>query len=108
MVITDMETWLLDNSDRVIRYWVYKRMFTPYERKECFEDESIYDNDECTFAYIREAIDLGNGNWMLGLQPLYDGDDSLVMLEYRPLSEIAIEYFPSDTKKFREGFEDDE
>lgn len=97
--ITDMETWMLDNSDRIYRFWIYKKVFTPYEQRMCFEDESPYEEDECTFAYIREAIDLGGGNWFIGFQPIYGDDKDFQMLIYHRLSDIELEYFPSDMEK---------
>ena len=36
--ITDFETWLLHYGDRLYRYLVYKKMFTPYEQQQAFED----------------------------------------------------------------------
>ena len=106
--ITDMETWVLDNSNRIYRYWVYKKMFTPYEQDKCFSDESVYEDDECVFAYIREAIDLGSGNWLIGLQPIYDDDTDFQTLEYHKLSDIELAYFPSDVDRFKGGCDEDE
>ena len=63
--ITDMETWLLDNGDRLFRYRVYRRMFTPYEQEKKYMDQSDFESDYHQFGYIEEAIDLGNGEWYL-------------------------------------------
>lgn len=38
--ITDMETWLLDNEDRIFRFTVYRRMFTPKEQAAQYFDET--------------------------------------------------------------------
>ena len=35
--ITDFETWLLDYGDRLYRYLVYKKMFTPYEQQQALK-----------------------------------------------------------------------
>lgn len=102
MIITDLETWLIDNDERIYRYFVYKRMFTPYEQQKAFEDETIFEDDYCTFAKITEAIDLGNGEWMLGLTGV-DGDtlELNTYTEYYKLSEIRLSYF-GDEKKIRD------
>lgn len=106
MVITDLETWLLDNDERIYRYLVYKRMFTPYEKQRAFEDETIFEDDYYTLAKITEAIDLGNGEWLLGFTSV-DRDTLRInqYTEYYKLSEIRLSYF-GDEKKIRD--EEDE
>ena len=74
-IITDFETWLLDYGDRLYRYLVYKRMFTPYEQQHAFEDESVYEDTHYELCQIAEAIDLG-GDWLLGLRTI--GEDGKV------------------------------
>ena len=78
MTITDLETFMLDNDDRIYRYVVYRRMFTPYEQEEKFQDESFYEDDHYTFARLNEAVELGNGEWLLGFRVIdeYTGEDS--------------------------------
>lgn len=74
--ITDFETWLLDYGDRLYRYLVYKRMFTPYEQQNAFEDESEYEDTHYELCQIAEAIDLG-GDWLLGLRTI--GEDRFMV-----------------------------
>ena len=86
--IADFETWLLDYGDRLYRYLVYKKMFTPYEEQHAFEDESVYEDYHYELCQIAEAIDLGNGDWMLGLRTVDDDGKVCGMIHYYKLSEI--------------------
>lgn len=94
--ITDFETWLLDYGDRLYRYLVYKKMFTPYEQQQAFEDESVYEDYHYELCQIAEAIDLGNGDWMLGLRTVDDDGKIYGMIHYYKLSEIRLAYFEND------------
>lgn len=98
--MTDFETWLHDvGYDRIFRVWKYKRMFTPYEQKEAFSDESIYEDDICDYIKIREAIELPDGDILLGLQTIEDSsdlEDENLYLTYCKLSQIELAYNPSD------------
>ena len=95
-VCTDLETWLLDFGDRIIRYLVYKKMFTPYEQKNAFVDESQYESNYYNYGIIEEVIDLGCGKWMLGIKQLsIDGEISEV-IEYYKLEDIKLCYFEKD------------
>lgn len=94
----DFETWWLDDGqDRLFRLLVYKRMFTPYEQENKFMDESEYEDTHYKFVYIREVIDLGNGDYLLGVQEKYD-DAIFDGLEYYRLSEIRLSYIPADVE----------
>lgn len=100
--MTDFNTWLLDvGYDRIFRVWKYKRMFTPYEQKEAFSDESIYEDDICDYVKIREAIELPDGDILLGLQTIEDSkdlDNEDSYLSYYRLSQIELTYSPDDQK----------
>lgn len=97
-MITDFETWLLDYGDRLYRYVVYKKMFTPYEEQNAFMDETCYEDNHYDLCVIQEAIDLGSGDWMLGLKSV--GEDGRVygMIHYYKLSEIRLALFDNDQK----------
>lgn len=103
MTITDLETWLIDNDERIYRYLVYKRMFTPYEQQRAFEDETIFEDDYYTLAKITEAIDLGKGEWLLGFTSV-DSDTLRInqYTEYYKLSEIKLSYFGDEKRKREE------
>ena len=95
-IITDFETWLLDWGDRTYRHLVYKKMFTPYEQQQAFSDESVYEDTYYQFCKIEEAIDLGNGDWLLGLRILNEDLEPHSTVEYYKLSEIRLSRFDDD------------
>ena len=99
--MTDFETWLHDNSDRIFRYWVYKRMFTPLEQDEKCSDQSYYEDDECYFGVIKEAIELPDGDILLGfVSPECEGTSSEGYTHYHKLSEITLDFCPGDMEYY--------
>lgn len=95
VMITDMETMLMDNSDRIWGYHVYRRMFTPYEQQRGFVDESCYEDEgNIRYGKIVEAIDIGNGEWLLGIRECWDeGKEELEysdFITYYALSELRL------------------
>ena len=95
-IVTDFETWLLDYGDRIYSYLVYKKMFTPYEQQKAFSDENIYEDSHYELCKIEEAIDLGNGEWLLGLRTIGDDGKIYSMVHYYKLSEIRLALFEND------------
>lgn len=94
----DFDTWLLDKGyDRILRMWKYKRMFTPYEQKEAFSDESLYVSNEAMFIKIKEAVELPDGDIMIGY--VICDPEPTDFIEYVRLSEIDLAYFPSDAEE---------
>lgn len=94
MCCTDMETWLSDNSDRIYRFMVYKKLFTPYEQEQKFSDESQFEDTHYRFGFIEEVIELGHGEWLLGLREIIDGE--VYDINYFKLSDIQLSYFEQD------------
>lgn len=94
MCCTDMETWFSDNSDRIYRFMVYKKLFTPYEQEQKFSDESQFEDTHYRFGFIEEAIELGHGEWLLGLREIIDGE--VYDINYFKLSDIQLSYFEQD------------
>lgn len=95
MLITDFETWLHDvGEDRLFRFLVYKRSYTPYEQAERFIDQTEFEDIMFSFGRIEEAIDLG-GDWLLGIRQEFDGDVSETV-EYYKLSEIRLSWRAKD------------
>ena len=108
-MITDMETFLLDFADdRVFRFWVYRRLFTPYEQQQAFIDETQFEDSHAQLGIIKEAIDLGNGDWLLGFQIVDDDGVSYGGIEYYKLSEIRLSYYEQDKYQQDEEGEMDE
>ena len=86
--MTDFETWLHDYGDRIYRYWVYRRMFTPEEQNAKYIYQSFYESDECLFGVIKEAIELPDGDVLLGIADVKAQES----LEYYRLSELRLAY----------------
>lgn len=95
MCCTDMETWFLDNSDRIYRFVVYKKLFTPYEQDKKFSDESQFEDTNYRFGFIEEAIELGQGEWLLGFREVIDGE-VCSYISYFKLSDIQLSFFEQD------------
>lgn len=104
-VITDMETWLLDFDERIFRFVVYKKLFTPYEQDKKFMDESQFEDTHFRFAFIEEAVELGNGEWLLGFREIIDRE-ICSNIDYYKLSDIQLSYFEIDQNMLKE--EEDE
>lgn len=95
--MTDFTTWLLDNDDRPYRYWAYKRMFTPEEQDAKYSDQSCFASDTCDIGYIVEAVELPDGDVLLGFEPAdLIGTEFAGSIHYYKLSEIRLEYCPTD------------
>lgn len=97
--VTDMETWLLDNDERIFRYLVYKKMFTPYEQEKAFIDESQFESDRYMFGKIEEAIELGSGEWLIGIRNIDDNNQLCNSISFYRLSDIKLEFFEEDQYK---------
>ena len=95
MCCTDMETWFLDNSDRIYRFVVYKKLFTPYEQDKKFSDESQFEDTNYRFGFIEEAIELGQGEWLLGFREVIDGE-VCSYISYFKFSDIQLSFFEQD------------
>lgn len=98
MIITDMETWLRDFDDRVYRFLVYKKMFTPFEQQNAFIDETQYEGNCYKLCLIKEAIDLGGGEWLLGLRPVFDDGEVSDHIVYHKLSDIKLTLYDEDSQ----------
>lgn len=107
MCCTDMETWFCDNSDRIYRFVVYKKLFTPYEQDKKFSDESQFEDDYFRFGLIEETIELGHGEWLLGFREVIDGE-VCSYISYFKLSDIQLSYFEKDQDMLKDEEEEDE
>ena len=89
----DIYTWLHDvGEDRLFRFVVYRRFYTPYEQEQKFSDESFYEDTHFTFGYIKELINLENGDYLIGFELADDDGTSFDTVEYYRLSEIRLSY----------------
>lgn len=104
-LITDFETWMLDvGFDRTFRMLEYRRVgdWTPLEMEKKWMDQSQYKDNHYTLIRIKEAIELPDGDILLGYidvtdaEFLEDFDLDKECIRYRKLSEIEINWFPED------------
>lgn len=101
----DFETFLIDNEDRMICFQVYKRVYTQYEQQKAFADETEYTSIEMEKGYIREAVNLCNGDWLLGIENVYEDFDSAdeeTYLTFYRLSELRMIYSSAIEKQTKE------
>lgn len=100
--MTNFETWMLDNDDRIYRYWVYKRMFTPRELEEKRRNQSCYEDDMYCYGRIEEAVELPDGDVLVAFSnPADDDDDDRKgILYFYKLSELRLVYDPTDKEEF--------
>jgi len=99
-----MADFLRTNPNRIYRYWIYRHSYTPYEQKQCFTDQSRYEQDQAHFGVLRETIKLGDGDLLLGFAEFIDEVseiyESSAVLAYYRLSDIHMVYIPHDTTDF--------
>lgn len=91
----DIKTFFKSIENRPIIYWVYKKMFTPYELDKKFMDESIYEDCHGTEGYIKEVILLPDNDILLGIARVFeDSEDNEYnyFVDYYKLSEIRMAY----------------
>ena len=101
--------FLQKNKDRLFRFWVYKRIFTPLEQEKKYIDECVYGDPHAHTGIIREAIVLPDNDLLLGFYipccDTVDEEDEYKHIDYYKLSEIRMEYRPVDMEEFYGGVE---
>ena len=91
------------NLGRIYRYWVYRRMFTPYEQKQAYMDESFFEQSRALFGVVREVVPLPNGDLLLGIADIAEdaselSADNRQMTDQR-LSDLQLMYMPLDAQE---------
>lgn len=76
-------------------------MFTPNEQAKQYVDQSLYEDDHCCYGVIKEAIELPDGDILIGFVDPYTEEDSIAYgyIDYHKLSEIALVYCPYDAEE---------
>jgi hypothetical protein len=101
--------FLEKNKDRLFRFWVYKRMFTPLEQEKRYLDQDVYEDYHAHTGIIKEAIVLPDNDLLLGFYIIAgttsEEEDPYRHLEYYKLSEIRMEYRPVDMEEYYGGDE---
>lgn len=101
--------FLEKNKDRIFRFWVYKRIFTPLEMEQKYIDQGEFEECRAKLGIIREIIILPDDDLLLGFYipstETADEEDEYRHLDYYKLSEIRMEYRPADMEEFYGGQE---
>ena len=86
-----MKEFFEKHKNKVFRYWQRKRIWTPYDL-ECKDPyQSEYVDDECSYGYIIEVVDLGY-DWLIGIAESLEAR----YIEYHKLNDIELAYSVSD------------
>ena len=91
-----LRDYLKEHYDgKLFRYWLRKVNYTPYEWDKKFPDQSYLENDECSYGYIVDVIDLGY-DYLLGITEDSKEKD---YVSFHRLSEIDLAYSESDQEE---------
>ena len=97
-----MKEFFKRHKNTVFRYWQRKRMWTPYDQEckdpydqECKDPYQLeFGDDECSYGYIVEVVDLGY-DWLIGISP----DSEANYIEYYKLNDIELAYAANDQEE---------
>lgn len=111
--ITNIGTWVHDMSgcNKIFRFLVYKKVYTPYEQENKFSDESEYENGGYwKFGLITNAIEIPN-DVLLEIEEMTQYDEfkpfePLNRKVYFKLSDIRLEYWEDDNQDFNKNEEE--
>lgn len=100
--MTELNDFLSDTKNKILRIWEYKKMFTPYEEKECFQDESVFVDTIGKLVTIENAYVLPDNDILLRLKCVEMENDYYF---WRKLSEIQIDECVTDMEEYEANFE---
>lgn len=98
-VHSDIKEFFHAHDGHIFRFWVYKKMFTPYEQDKKFSDETIYENEHCSYGRIIEVSPLPDGDVLLAFQVDGNYDEGIKDIDYvtyYKLSEIQLDWSKND------------
>ena len=98
-VHSDIKEFFKAHDGHIFRFWVYKKMFTPYEQDKKFSDETIYENEHCSYGRIIEISPLPDGDVLLAFQVddnYENGINDIDYVTYHKLSEIQLDWCKQD------------
>ena len=86
-----MKNFIKKHKNEIFRYWLRKRMWTPYEMELKDPEQTEYEMLECDYGYLVEAIDLGY-DWLIGIS----GELDKSYISYYKLSELELALCQND------------
>ena len=86
-----MKNFVEKNKDTIFRYWLRKRMWTPYEMELKDPCQADTEMEECSYGYLVEAVDLGH-DWLIGISE----DKKFDYISYYRLSELDLAISDTD------------
>lgn len=102
-VYDDFKQFFEQNPNRIFRYWVYRRMYTPYEQKQSYMDESFFEQSQASFGVVREVFPLPDGDLFLGIADIAEDasevSDANRQMTYHRLSDLQLMYMPQDSQE---------
>ena len=98
----------------LFRYWVYRRMYTPYEEDRKFMDETPYEETTASFGKLLKCSKLGTDDLLLEFEEWLPGDyggyepSDYKQHRFFKLSELRLELVPYDGSNWDDEDSDDE
>lgn len=87
-----MIDFIQQNNGKCFRYWIKKRMWTPYEMDKKDPCQSDLEFEDCSYGYFVECVNLGY-DWLIGIT---EGSSEPNYVHYYKLSEIEFAYSVGD------------
>lgn len=81
-----------NNKNKIFRYWLRKTMWTPYEMELKDPDQSGLVDEECSYGYFVDCVDLGY-DWLVGIS---EDNPNGEYVSYHKLSELDFAYSELD------------
>lgn len=96
--------FLETHQDDIFSFWVYRKVYTPYEQQNAFMDESVFEDTHANFGFVVECASLQNGDFLLGFKTVADPDERDAQkyngpVEYYRLSEIRMSLYQPTTEE---------
>ena len=86
-----MKNFVEKNKNTVFRYRLRKRMWTPYEMELKDQYQTDLVDEDASYGYLVEAVDLGN-DWLIGISE----DKKFDYISYYRLSELDLAISDTD------------
>lgn len=80
------------NKNKIFRYWIHKVKWTPYEMELKDPNQSDLVDEECSYGYFVDCVDLGY-DWLVGIS---EDNPNGKYVSYYKLSELDFAYSVSD------------